>query len=48
MRDHAPGRSGALVTVCLGVGIATLGSTIVNIALPRMGQSLHTGLAGLQ
>ncbi len=48
MRDHAPGRSGALVTVCLGAGIATLGSTIVNIALPRMGQSLHTGLAGLQ
>jgi len=47
-RADPPGRPGALVTVCLAVGLATLGSTIVNIALPRMGQDMHTGLAGLQ
>ncbi len=47
-RGDPPGHPGVLVTVCLGVGLATLGSTIVNIALARMGQDLHTGLAGLQ
>jgi EmrB/QacA subfamily drug resistance transporter len=43
-----PGHRGVLVTVCLGVGLATLGTSIVNIALPQVGHDMHTGLTGLQ
>jgi EmrB/QacA subfamily drug resistance transporter len=42
------GRAGVLLTVCLGVGVATLNSTIANIALPQIGHSMRAGLTGLQ
>src|SRR5438067_4169156 len=37
-----------LVATVLGSGLAALDATVVNIALPRIGQDLHTGLSGLQ
>src|SRR5262249_20068556 len=36
-----------LATV-LGSSLAMLDATVVNIALPRIGRDLHTGLSGLQ
>jgi EmrB/QacA subfamily drug resistance transporter len=39
---------GALVTVCLGVGLTALGSSIVTITLPQIGHGMHAGLADLQ
>jgi EmrB/QacA subfamily drug resistance transporter len=38
----------ALVGTVLGSGIAALDATVVNIALPRLGQDLHASFAGLQ
>jgi EmrB/QacA subfamily drug resistance transporter len=37
-----------LITCVLGSSIAFLDATVVNVALPHIGTSLHTGLAGLQ
>jgi EmrB/QacA subfamily drug resistance transporter len=45
--SSAAGRWALLATV-LGSSLASLDATVVNIALPRIGQDLHTGLAGLQ
>lgn len=41
------GRWIVLATV-LGSSVAALDATVVNIALPRIGESLHTGVSGLQ
>ncbi|MEV0357561.1 MFS transporter [Nocardia sp. NPDC050697] len=43
----APGRWILLATV-LGSSVASLDATVVNIALPRIAESLHTDVAGLQ
>ncbi|WP_280383767.1 MFS transporter [Nocardia wallacei] len=43
----ATGRWIVLATV-LGSSVAALDATVVNIALPRIGESLHTGVSGLQ
>ncbi|MDX6325231.1 MAG: hypothetical protein QOK15_1585 [Nocardioidaceae bacterium] len=45
--DSAAGRWVLAATV-LGSGMAFLDGTVVNVALPAMGQDLGTGLAGLQ
>jgi len=45
--SSAPGRWALLATV-LGSSLASLDATVVNIALPRIGRDLHTGLSGLQ
>lgn len=37
-----------LAAVCLGYFMAVLDSTVVNVALPDMARSLHTGIAGMQ
>ncbi len=37
-----------LAATVLGSGIAFLDSTVVNVALPRIGADLHTGVGGLQ
>ena len=37
-----------LFAVCLGYFMAVLDSTVVNVALPDMARSLHTGIAGMQ
>jgi EmrB/QacA subfamily drug resistance transporter len=37
-----------LVATVLGSGMAFIDSTVVNVALPRIGHSLHAGLSGLQ
>ncbi len=42
-----PGRWIVLTTV-LGSGMALLDSTVVNVALPRLGESLHADMSGLQ
>ncbi|MFE0023703.1 MFS transporter [Amycolatopsis sp. NPDC059021] len=39
---------GVLATTILGSGMAMLDGTIVNVALPRMGEELHASVAGLQ
>jgi EmrB/QacA subfamily drug resistance transporter len=45
--SSASGRWALLATV-LGSSLAFLDATVVNIALPRIGRDLHTGLSGLQ
>ena len=45
--DEAPGRWVLLATV-LGSGMAFLDGTVVNVALPAIGESLDTDIAGLQ
>ncbi len=45
--DSTAGRWALLATV-LGSSLASLDGTVVNIALPRIGQDLGTGLSGLQ
>ena len=37
-----------LAAAVLGSGVASLDATVVNVALPRLGQDLHADLAGLQ
>ncbi|WP_067884743.1 MFS transporter [Nocardia vaccinii] len=37
-----------VVATVLGSAVAALDATVVNIALPRIGHALHTGVAGLQ
>jgi EmrB/QacA subfamily drug resistance transporter len=43
-----PVARGVLATTILGSGMAFLDSTIVNVALPRIGNELHASVAGLQ
>jgi EmrB/QacA subfamily drug resistance transporter len=45
--DSAKGRW-VLAGTVLGSGIVSLDATVVNVALPRLGDSLHTDFAGLQ
>ncbi len=45
--NSAGGRWILLATV-LGSSVASLDATVVNVALPRIGESLHTDVAGLQ
>ena len=42
-----PERRPLLLTVCLGAFMATLDSSIVNIALPQMARDFHSSLAGI-
>jgi MFS family permease len=37
-----------VLTTVLGSSVAQLDATVVNIALPRIGDALHTGVSGLQ
>jgi EmrB/QacA subfamily drug resistance transporter len=37
-----------IATMVLGSGMVFLDGTVVNVALPKIGQTFHTGLAGLQ
>src|SRR4051812_12605917 len=37
-----------LLGMVLGSGMVSLDATVVNVALPRLGTSLHTDFAGLQ
>ena len=46
-RDRVGG-NGVLVAMCLGLGLATLAATAVNVTLPDVGESLHAKLSGLQ
>jgi len=41
-------KRGTLVTMILCSGVVFLQSTVINVALPRMGQDLNAGLSGLQ
>ena len=43
----AQGR-GVLAATILGSGVAALDATVVNVALPRIGEDLHAGLTALQ
>jgi MFS family permease len=45
--DTPAGRWVVLATV-LGSGVASLDATVVNVALPAIGEDLDTGLTGLQ
>ena len=47
LRVGAAGRTVLLATV-LGSGIAFLDATVVNVALPSIGEDLDAGLSGLQ
>ncbi|CAM5296192.1 Putative multidrug resistance protein MdtD [Streptomyces microflavus] len=49
-RSGSPRPSGAgwLLTTVLGSGMAMLDSTVINVALPRIGEDLDTDLAALQ
>src|SRR5437879_10857554 len=37
-----------LLTCCFALFMAMLDNTVVNVALPRLAQSLHAGISGLQ
>jgi EmrB/QacA subfamily drug resistance transporter len=43
-----PVARGVLATTILGSGMAMLDGTIVNVALPRIGEELHASVSGLQ
>jgi EmrB/QacA subfamily drug resistance transporter len=43
-----PRARGVLATTIIGSGMAMLDGTIVNVALPRIGNDLHASVAGLQ
>ncbi len=45
--DFLPERRLLLFTVCLGAFMATLDTSIVNIALPQMARDFHSSLAGI-
>ena len=40
-------KTGTLVAAILGSGIVSLDASVVTVALPRMGQELHTELFGV-
>lgn len=48
VRTRQPRGRWVLLATVLGSGIASLDATVVNIALPAIGQDLGTGLSGLQ
>ncbi|WP_281356482.1 MFS transporter [Amycolatopsis anabasis] len=48
IRWGSPTARGVLATTILGSGMAMLDGTIVNVALPRIGEELHASVAGLQ
>jgi EmrB/QacA subfamily drug resistance transporter len=48
LRLDTPAGRGALLATVLGTGMVMLDSTIVNVALPHIGNDLKTDLAGLQ
>ncbi|WP_040407112.1 MFS transporter [Amycolatopsis nigrescens] len=48
VRWGSPAARGVLATTILGSGMAMLDGTIVNVALPRIGEELHASVAGLQ
>jgi EmrB/QacA subfamily drug resistance transporter len=48
VRFSQPAGRWVLLTTVLGSGMALLDSTVVNVALPHIGDDLHTGLAVLQ
>jgi EmrB/QacA subfamily drug resistance transporter len=43
-----PVARGVLTTTILGSGMAMLDGTVVNVALPRIGEELHASVSGLQ
>jgi hypothetical protein len=43
-----PVARGVLATTILGSGMAMLDGTVVNVALPRIGEELHASVSGLQ
>lgn len=45
---HARRRWGVLVICCTSLFVVGLDTTIVNIALPSIGESFHVGIAGLE
>jgi hypothetical protein len=48
-QDQRPGSAGlVLAASCLCFFIVTMDATVVNVALPAIGRSLHGGIAGLQ
>src|SRR5256886_6478352 len=48
VRWGTPVARGVLATTILGSGMAFLDSTIINVALPRIGKELSASVAGLQ
>ena len=48
LRYHSAAGRWALLATVLGSSLASIDATVVNIALPRIGQDLGTGLSGLQ
>ncbi|SES07246.1 MFS transporter [Actinokineospora terrae] len=48
VRWGTPSARGVLATTILGSGMAMLDSSVVNIALPRLGKELDASVAGLQ
>ncbi len=48
VRYGTPRGRWVIVTMVLGSGMVFLDGTVVNVALPSIGRSFHTGLAGLQ
>ncbi|HEV7652085.1 MAG TPA: MFS transporter [Actinophytocola sp.] len=48
VRWGSPAARGVLAATILGSGMAFLDGTVVNIALPRIGEEFHASLAGLQ
>ncbi|MDT8911070.1 MFS transporter [Amycolatopsis sp. PS_44_ISF1] len=48
IRWGTPVARGVLWTTILGSGMAMLDGTVVNVALPRIGEELHASVAGLQ
>jgi EmrB/QacA subfamily drug resistance transporter len=48
VRWGTPVARGVLATTILGSGMAFLDSTIINVALPRIGEELHASVSGLQ
>ena len=48
IRWGTPAARGLLATTIVGSGMAMLDGTIVNVALPRIGEELHASVAGLQ
>jgi EmrB/QacA subfamily drug resistance transporter len=47
-QDSATTRRSTLIAMILASGTVFLQSSVVNVALPRIGESLETGLSGLQ
>ncbi|MBF6202314.1 MFS transporter, partial [Nocardia cyriacigeorgica] len=48
VRLHSATGRWILLATILGSSMASLDATVVSVALPRIGESLHTDVAGLQ